>query len=117
MSVDPNCVGNYLVDVINSKIHRVTYYKTIVERFDLPDLDGAWSSHPLRDIFLFLDRQDAAANRPFRTSVVIKIKTNSPGPGYFEALEELKGIADPKTKAAREKLWLSELNKVYSYPW
>ena len=95
----------------------VTTYGAIVERFGLPPLDGAWSAHPLSEIFEVLDQQDAAANRPFRTSVVIAQELNRPGDGYFEALERLKGLPDPRTPNARDALWTAELNSAYNHPW
>lgn len=117
MSVDPDTVGSHLESILNSKPQDITYYGKVASLFGLPEFDGAWSSHPLSKIFEVLDKQDANANRPFRTSVVISATSKAPGPGLYEALERLKGIPDPKTKNAREKLWISELNMAYAYAW
>jgi hypothetical protein len=117
MSVDPNLVGSHLENILKARPQRTTNYGAIAQAFGLRDFDGAWASHPLSEIFEVLDRQDAKANRPFRTSVVIGINSNAPGPGLYEAMQRLKGISDPVTKNAREQLWISELNAAYAYPW
>jgi hypothetical protein len=117
MSVNPNLVGSYLESRLKSRPHKPATYSEIATNFGLPNFDGAWAAHPLSAIFEVLDQQDANANRPFRTSVVIGINSNAPGPGLYEALERLKSIPDPKTKTAREQLWISELNAAYIYPW
>lgn len=115
MSVDPNLVGSYLEKVI--KRGDKTSYSMVASYFGLPEFDGAWAVHPLSKIFDVLDQQDANANRPFRTSAVIGVKSNSPGPGFYEALARLKGVPDPKTPEAREKLWIEELKAAYRYSW
>jgi hypothetical protein len=117
MPVDPNLIGTYLEAALKSKRPRPTYYKDVASHFGLPEFDGAFHAHPLSQIFEVLDQQDAIANRPFRTSVVVAVTTNRPGQGFYEALERLKGKPDPKTDDAREQLWLSELNDAYRYPW
>ncbi|MBS3798589.1 hypothetical protein [Pseudoalteromonas sp. BDTF-M6] len=117
MVVDPNLVGRYLEDILKAHPQRTANYSSIAQAFGLPDFDGAWSSHPLSEIFEVLDQQDSDADRPFRTSVVIGVNSNSPGPGFFEAMQRLKGIQEPRTRNSREQLWLTELNKAYAYPW
>ncbi|MDD2609401.1 MAG: hypothetical protein PHX60_06840 [Giesbergeria sp.] len=117
MSVNPNLVGSYLESKLKSRPYKTVTYGEISAKFGLPNFNGAWAAHPLSQIFEVLDQQDANANRPFRTSVVIAIHNNAPGPGLYEALERLKFIPDPKTKIAREQLWLSELKAAYIYSW
>jgi hypothetical protein len=117
MPVNPSLIGDFLEAVLKAKPHQVANYGQLATKFGLPDLDGAWRSHPLSQIFEVLDQEDALAGRPFRTSVVVGVVSNSPGPGFFEALERLKGIPDPKTAKARETLWLKELAAANSYPW
>jgi len=115
MSVAPHAIGAFVEQKLKAK--QTTSYGVIASNFGLPEFDGAWSAHPLSSIFEVLDQEDANLKRPFRTSVVIAVNSNSPGPGLFEALERLKGIQDPKTPKAREKIWLAELNAAYAYPW
>jgi hypothetical protein len=117
MPVDPNLVGTYLEAKLKARPQQTSNYTDVASRFGLPEFDGAWNAHPLSQIFEVLDQQDANANRPFRTSVVVGVSGNSPGSGLFEALERLKGIADPVTEIAREQLWITELNAAYGYPW
>ena len=113
--INPNAVGAALEST--AKNSGLTNYSIIARQFNLPSMDGAWSAHPLSQIFEVLDQQDAAANRPFRTSVVVAIDTNRPGAGLFEALERLKGIADPGTPAARDAVWAAELQAAHAHPW
>jgi hypothetical protein len=115
MPVDPNLVGKFLEQKLKQK--RTTNYRVVASHFGLPEFNGAWASHPLSSIFEILDQQDAQANRPFRTSVVVGVSNNSPGPGLYEALERLKGIPDPQTSTAREQIWINELNAAYCFPW
>lgn len=117
MSVDPNIVGSHLESILKVRPQTITYYGKVASHFGLPEFDGAWSSHPLCQIFEVLDQQDANASRPFRTSVVVSAMNKVPGLGLYEALERLKGIPDPKTKNARDQLWLAELNNAYNYSW
>ena len=99
--------------------HRVVNYTEIVIQFVLPSLDGAWAAHPLSHIFEILDTEDAIANRPFRTSVVITARGNGPGAGYFEALERLKKIPDPGecNSDGRLALWLQQLRETHGCHW
>lgn len=113
--LDPASIGAYL-ELVASRRTVVTYNE-VVTKFGLPPLDGAWAAHPLSQLFELLDQQDAIANRPFRTSVVVSKKENAPGPGYYEALCRLKGIADPKNNESRLTIWTQELKDAYKYPW
>ena len=115
LPVNPDVVGRELESVARrgGQIH----YSQLVEQFGLPPLDGAWLSHPLAMIFEVLDQQDATANRPFRTSVVVDVKDNRPGNGLYEALERLKGIPNPGTPNAQEAIWIAELNAAHNYKW
>ena len=99
--------------------HRVVTYTEIVNQFGLPSLDGAWAAHPLSHIFEIMDKEDAIANRPFRTSVVITARGNGPGAGYFEALERLKKIPDPGecNSDGRLALWLQQLRETHGCHW
>jgi hypothetical protein len=115
MTVSAKDVGRFLESQLKAK--RVTNYGVVAAQFGLPEFDGAWAAHPLSDIFEVLDQEDALSNRPFRTSVVIAANSNAPGPGLFEAMARLKGVPDPKTSDARERLWLAELNAAYAHKW
>jgi hypothetical protein len=112
---NPNLIGAYLES--QAKLRQIVNYGQLVSRFGLPPLDGAWAAHPLAAIFEVIDQQDAITNRPFRTALVVGVASGFPGGGFFEALERLKGVQDPRTQAAREALWVSELNATHNYPW
>jgi hypothetical protein len=114
MPVDPNLVGNFLEQKIQQRA--VTNYGEVALHFGLPEFNGAWAAHPLSEIFEVIDQQDANANRPFRTSIVISATTNSPGAGFYEALVRLKNIKPVITKM-RETVWMQELNAAYNYQW
>jgi hypothetical protein len=95
-----------------------TTYGELAERFGFPPMEGTWAAHPLSQVFEFLDQEDAAASRPFRTSVVIRKDRNIPGDGYFESLARLKTKGIPaKSDKAKEKAWLDELKAVYAFEW
>lgn len=110
-----NVIGLYLESVAKSR--GLTSYGELVRKFDLPQLDGAWAAHPLAEIFELIDQQDALAERPFRTSVVVSQTTKVPGAGFYEALERLKGIPDPRSPDARFDLWIIEINAAHAYAW
>ncbi len=112
---DANNIGKYLESVLKAK--STVTYSSITNKFSLPEFNGVWVAHPLCQIFEVIDQQDAIAKRPFRTSVVISKNNNTPGTGFFEALQRLKQIPTPSNKEMREALWIKELNSAYSYPW
>ncbi|HXM80426.1 MAG TPA: hypothetical protein VN929_00700 [Burkholderiales bacterium] len=109
-------IGRFLEELARRKT--TTTYGELAERFGFPPMEGAWSAHPLSQVFDSLDQQDAAASRPFRTSVVIRRDRNIPGDGYFESLARVKtnGIS-AKTDRAKEKVWLDELKAAYAFRW
>lgn len=113
--IDPNLIGAYLEGL--AKLRKIVNYGQLVSHFGLPQLDGAWVAHPLSGIFDVIDQQDAIAKRPFRTALVVGVTSGFPGAGFFEALEKLKGIQDPRTPMAREALWVSELSATHNYQW
>lgn len=108
MSAD---VREILVDVARKR--GLITYGVLVNELGLPPMDGAWAAHPLSRIFEALDQEDATAQRPFRTTVVVKSGDRTPGGGYYEALERLKGI---KALNAMSKLevFMRELQAIYS---
>lgn len=110
----PQQVGSFLEQ--NALNNRTVHYSDLVNHFSLPPLDGAWSSHPLSQIFEVLDQQDANQNRPFRTSVVIAKETSMPGSGFFEALDRLKNIraVNENQKIA---VFNTEITNAFAYPW
>lgn len=110
-----NAIGSYLESV--AKKGGLTSYGELVREFDLPQLDGAWTAHPLAQIFEVIDQQDVTAKRPFRTSVVVVQSSNMPGAGFFEALERLKGIPDSGSPNVRLAVWTSEVNAAHAYAW
>ena len=99
-----------------AKRKRTIYYGELVTQFGLPPLDGAWVGHPLERAFHALDREDAGAHRPFRTSMVITKEKNMPGDGYFRSLSALKGI-HAKSEKQRLEAFSQELSATMSYKW
>ena len=95
---------------------RTIYYSDLVAEFGLPPLDGAWTSHPLSAAFDRLDREDAEANRPFRTSVVIAKDLNRPGDGFFKSLFELKHVS-AKSENQKMEVFAREFQAASQYPW
>jgi hypothetical protein len=95
---------------------RTVFYSDLVARFGLPPLGEHWNLHPLAQAFDILDREDAAANRPFRTSVVIAKENNMPGGGYFTSLATLKNI-HVRTEARKLEVFTQQLSAAFEYPW
>jgi len=110
----PQQIGQYLEQLAKNK--KTIFYSDLVAHFSLPSLKGAWSSHPLSEIFETLDQQDTIQNRPFRTSVVITKEGNMPGNGFFEALFRLKNIRTTND-LQRMSVFTAELNNAFSHPW
>jgi hypothetical protein len=92
-------------------------YGELVHELGLPSMDGAWAAHPLASIFETLDQEDANAKRPFHTTVVVKSKSKNrdqtPGSGYYEALERLKGI-QARNSLRRLEVFTHELQALYA---
>jgi hypothetical protein len=107
-------LARYLED--RAKRKRTVYYSELVAHFGLPSLNGTWVGHPLRRAFEALDREDAEADRPFRTSMVISKEKNIPGDGYFKALADLKGI-HTKSEEQRLEAFSRELSSAMNHRW
>jgi hypothetical protein len=99
-----------------AKSGRPITYGALVRRFNLPQVTEAWSAHPLCAAFDRLDREDAEANRPFRTSVVINQTLNRPGDGFFKSLFELKHIS-ARSEEQKMAAFLREVQAAKIYPW
>ena len=101
-----------------AKAKAVITYAEISSTLGFPEHKGDWKSHPLCAIFETLDQDDANHGRPFRTSVVVHADpaNRMPGPGFFEALERLKGVVC-RNVSARQRAWISELNAAHQYSW
>lgn len=112
--MDINELAAYLERMARAR--RTVFYSQLVERFGLPPLDGNWLGHPLCDAFGILDRQDAEAHRPFRTSMVIAKETNMPGDGYFKSLTLYKGIV-VSGEMQRLEAFSRELTATMDHPW
>src|SRR5258708_22215938 len=113
-NVDLDKLAKFLED--KARRRRTIYYSELVEQFGLPPLEGAWIGHPLERAFDALDREDAEAKRPFRTSMVISKEKNMPGDGYFTSLSELKGIR-AKSEKQRLETFSQELAAAMNHKW
>lgn len=107
-------LGAYLEDL--ARTGKATTYESVVNRFGLSPLDGAWNGHPLSRAFDSLDREDAEACRPFRTSMVISKERGMPGPGYFTSLAALKGIRPNKAKDSLA-IFVEEFEAATKHAW
>lgn len=107
-------LAKYLEDKARAK--KPVFYRDVVAHFDLIPLTDAWTNHPLADAFDVLDRQDADAGRPFRTSMVISKERGMPGPGFFKSLEQLKGTV-ARNDRQRLDVSIAEMNAAIKYPW
>jgi hypothetical protein len=83
-------VGDFLAERA-CKLGRdaVIYYTDLAKHFNLPEITSHWSKHPLCEIFRILDEEDAHADRPFRTVLVISEKQKIPSEGFFKKFAEL----------------------------
>jgi len=91
-------------------------YGELTRQLGLPPPDGAWEAHPLAAAFDALDREDAAADRPFRTSMVVAKETGLPGNGFFKSLFELKGRS-AKSDDQRLDEWVKESRLAMEHKW
>jgi hypothetical protein len=91
----------------------ITYGQVLQQFPDLPEMSGAWLSHPLCEIFGHLDAQDHAAGRPFRTALVYARDLSVPGQGFFDMLGgyRKKRIG----KGQQLEVWLAEVDAVKSH--
>lgn len=108
-------VGKYLEEVLRHPRKNTVTYTEVAEEFHLGAIGGVWSAHPLCQIFDELDREDASASRPFRTSAVISLAKNQPGDGFFTALREYKKLQF--NNAQKESVWITELQAAQQYNW
>jgi hypothetical protein len=115
-------VGAYPEKELRAKgKNAVMFYGQLVKVFpDLPEFTGAWSAHPLCDMFGELDIDDGEQKRPFRTAIVVAQETGIPGGGFFtmyakyrEPGVRLRNEMDKITVHQRE---LGELARYYGHP-
>jgi hypothetical protein len=105
-------VGRFLEDQAR-KGEPVTYGQVLDQFPDLPEMNGAWLSHPLCEIFGQLDAQDHAADRPFRTALVYARDLSVPGQGFFDTLG---GYRKKKIdKGQQLAVWVAELDAVKAH--
>ena len=98
----------------------MTYGELLRAFPDLPEFTGAWSAHPLRDMFGELDVEDAALGRPFRTAAVVSQDDRVPGGGFFKMYvkycdKKAKIRTDIDRITVHQKV-LKELAKHYGHP-
>ncbi len=103
-------VGRFLEQ--KAKLGNPIAYKDVVDAFPgrLPNFSGSWQGHPLSSIFGELDEQDHAANRPWRTALVVSRETGRPGQGFFDTIARLRGI--DIAQEDRERIWLTEYKRL-----
>lgn len=92
------------------------YYGELAAHFNMPPVTEAWSSHPLCAILDQIDQEDARLGQPFRSVLVIGRDSNMPGDGFFKTYVRFNPrIRLPRTDNDKQKLFVSELNKVLSH--
>ena len=91
-------------------------YGDLVKRFNLPKFtSGNWENHPLSGILGALNEDDHAANWPFRSVLVVNVKTNMSGDLFFWAVSQLRygGIKIPKPQ--QTAYWYLERELLLKY--
>jgi hypothetical protein len=93
MNYDPNSLVQTVSEVLGfyAANNEAQSYETLAKLLGLPKIGGRWMGHPLQKAFDACDRADAAASRPFRTSMVVQEVSKRPGDGFYESLRKLKG--------------------------
>jgi hypothetical protein len=90
-------------------------YGELVGLVGLPKLTGNWSDHPLSVILGNLNDKDCAANRPFRSVLVVNARSRISGNLFFGAVEQLRygGVKIPDDK--RTMYWYLERDLLIRY--
>ncbi len=108
--MDSEKVGSFLEQ--KAKLGNPINYTDVVNAFpDCPCLSGSWHGHPLCPIFGILDEEDHAANRPWRTALVVCKGENRPGNGFFEAIARLRGTVTED----KDAIWTHEYERLIDY--
>ena len=106
-------LGEFLQD--RARAAEPVFYNDLARTFGLPPVTDAWLSHPLREIFDRLDRDDHDNSRPFRTAMVMKKSDGVPGKGFFKTVASLLGVYVPRDDVARIEFWKREFDKVVQF--
>jgi hypothetical protein len=105
-------IGKFLEEQAR-KGEPITYGQVLDEFPDLPEMNGAWLSHPLCEMFGQLDALDHANGRPFRTALVYARDLSLPGQGFFDTLS---GYRKKKiSKNQQLEVWVAEVDAVKAH--
>jgi hypothetical protein len=111
-------VGELLQERARSRLEpepTITYGE-LAKRLGLPAFKGPdWQNHPLSGILGELNNEDHAANRPFRSVLVINAKDNISGASFFWAVSQLRygGVEIPGN--CRTAYWYLERDMLLAY--
>ena len=114
-------IGRYLEEQLRAKGRDaiMTYGELLLRFPDLPDFTGAWSAHPLCDMFGELDIEDASFGRPFRTAAVVSQDDRVPGGGFFKMYVKYRDkkakVRTDMDKIEAHQKELKELAKHYGH--
>lgn len=90
-------------------------YNQLADALEQPRVTEAWRSHPFCEAFDIMDKEDAAAGRPFRTALVFNDKKNMPGEGFFNTLQKLREVEIPKDEIKRQAIYMKELGDAIAF--
>ena len=91
-------------------------YGDLAERTGLPPFrDKNWMAHPLSKILGELNEQDHAANRPFRSALVVNAESGVTGESFFNALAELRYSGAEVPAERKREFWIVERDLVVNY--
>lgn len=111
MSVNFESLARHLEGLARSG--ETAYYTDLTRLYDLPPPFPNWKGHILSELFALLDEDDARANRPFRTAMVIRDDGKGlPGPGFFSSLYHFKRGVLAKTMSDKKRLHSREKDGV-----
>lgn len=111
-------VGEILQERARSRLEpepTITYGE-LVTRVGLQPFTGPdWQNHPLSRILGELNDEDHAANRPFRSVLVVNAKTKVSGDSFFWAVSQLRygGVEIPADR--RLAYWYLERDMLLAY--
>lgn len=95
-------------------------YSDFLEYFGLPRVVNrrTWSDSAVSKYFPEIDAADKRANRPLRTSMVVRKKGEKktfPGNGYYKSLCEYREISLPITAPEKREVHKAELDRLFDY--
>ncbi|MGS5088507.1 hypothetical protein ACVC7V_18665 [Hydrogenophaga sp. A37] len=83
--------------------------------WDVPK-PSQWKSSKIGMRIAEITEEDARFGRPFRSAVLVRVKEQTPGRGFFATYNRTRAV-DVISEEERDEAWKEERRRAATYPW